>query len=1272
MINRRRLYLALTVLATVTCSRDTTGPGSGPARIAITGHNVVYLGSLPLYQAVGITSKGDTIRSAVTWRSSDPTVATIDQNGVLSPIQLGHVVLTAALGKVSDTIGVAIQLVPVVKIRVTPAEDSIYVGDSVRLIATFFDSVGDLLTGRAFQWKSSDTTHFSIDTTGLAVARHAGSAAVTITVDSAVGGAFLESQLRVTTLVMPDSISLQLHHPVLFVPGLFAATGTRLSDRGVAWSASDTTAFQVSSSGQITPVRPGSAWVFASLAALRESTLVRIVPEALKSIGVNCGGCYSSVTHDSTVHISVVMLDSSGTEVDDNPVTWASSDSTILTVAGDTLPDAGAAIRGGKYGSAVITASSGGLKTSIPLQTVLLSTHLVVHPDSVEVAPGGYVFFYGYLEDSLGNTVARKAAGDFLTHTVDSTIARGSDNGLIGVRKGRTGAVIQVSGYTDTVPVIVRDSGTNAIHWTNDNDQVEIAELTSFQNALQITDSAGAPVTKSKTIRVWSSDTTVVTVPTPNFVDSAGLLLVPLIARHYGHANVYAQTDSIYASFPLVVDSVYLPPLTLTPHALNLRQGDTVRLAPNLSSHLYSVAWTSSDPSRATVDTGGLVTAVAGGTTRVTASARGAHDTASITVISSGAPVISAAAPDTLKPGASITLSGTGFDPTPASNTVSVDGVAAAVTGATATSLTFTVATQSQYQCAAGHFGQVVVNSAGRVATANVPFLTAPRWTASTGSTQVLTGTGTTCVEIEPTGGAYLITLSNTSPDPALGASFQVLGDYAFQVDSALTMSAPQSARSITTSRFVDSLRTAQALRRGLLEQARNLWQRFGNPVPGLLATRQTRAGLALSPGAAIDGIVHVRVPRADRPDYCSSYVNVDARIVWTGAHTVVLEDTLAPLAGLIDQHLRPIGQEFDTAMYPILTKYFGDPFAMDSALGGTRHVTILLSPAVNAMGPLAFVSPCDFFPEDEAPASNTAEIIYAQVPTVWAGGFASYTPDAWRRVLRSSLMHEAKHLTAFAVRLSRGIQPETPWLEEASAVVAEELWTRNIYHSTWRGGTVYSKSLYCDVRPTFPECADAPFAMFNPFAFLWEYANQIDRRSPFGPTDDQDGSPEGSAWALLRWSIDQYASTEDGFLRALVQEPAATGIDNLAARTGQPFDQLYSDWAVTMQLRDGGMPLPVGTVPARFSFPSWNLADITDGMANDFPGDFPDPFPFRTPGGGRPFGVILSDSLSGPGGSVISYFIDGPQSGRQFLRLAGPGGGAPPANSRVEIIRTQ
>ena len=90
MINRHRLYLALTVLVTVTCSRDTTGPGAGPVRVSITGHNVVYLGSAPLYQATATASNGDTIRSAVTWRSSDPAVATIDQNGVLDPLQLGH------------------------------------------------------------------------------------------------------------------------------------------------------------------------------------------------------------------------------------------------------------------------------------------------------------------------------------------------------------------------------------------------------------------------------------------------------------------------------------------------------------------------------------------------------------------------------------------------------------------------------------------------------------------------------------------------------------------------------------------------------------------------------------------------------------------------------------------------------------------------------------------------------------------------------------------------------------------------------------------------------------------------------------------------------------------------------------------------------------------------------------------------------------------------------------------------------------------------------
>lgn len=1276
MINRHRLYLALTVLVTVTCSRDTTGPGSGPVRVTITGHNVVYLGSLPSYQATAIASNGDTIRSAVAWGSSDPAVATIDQNGVLDPLQLGRVVLTATVRNASDTIGVAIQLVPVVKIRVTPAQDSMYVGDSVHLIATLFDSIGEPLTGRQFQWKSSDTTHFTIDTTGLAVARRAGSAAVTVTVDSTVGGAFLESQLRVTTLVMPDSISLELHHPVIFIPGLFAATGTRLSDRGtVTWSASDSTVFQVSGAGGVTPVRLGSGWLDAAFAGLKESTLVRIIPERLKTVAVGISTYLynSTMLKDSTIRVTASLVDSLNNIVTDNPVVWSSSDTTVLVVQGDTVPDAGATVKAVGYGNDVtITATSGGVSGTVPVWVALPASRMVVRPDSVQLAPGTSWPFNAYLLDSLGHQLAVKGNFDFTIQPLDTTIARGNGNAVIGVHPGRTLAVIAVSGFTDTVPVVVRSSTAGRMTWT-----VYPLELPEYTGPVfvdvRVLDTTGALITTPRTIHVWSTDTSVMSLGTATIAESSGYADFFFTSKRPGVATIYAQSDSIFGSTPAVTDAVTMPPVSVTPHIANLHQGDTLRLKANTSGHSYPITWSSSDPSRATVDTAGLVTAVNGGSVTITVAGLGTHDASSIAVISGTAPTITSISPDTLTPGASVTITGSGFDPSLASNSVQVNGIPANVTAASASSLTFTIASSAQYPCAPGGYGQLVVTSAGRVAAASSLFFATQFWDAHVGESRVLTGTGSQCVELEQRGGAYLMTLNNASTDPSTPTVFQVLGSYVVPADTPVTAAPPAPRPAVATSRFLDSLRTGVLMRRALLQQGRNLWQRFGNPLPGLAAARQAHPGLALSPGAAINGIVHVRVPRADRPDFCSSYVNVDARIVWTGAHTVVLEDTLAPLAGLIDQHLRPIGQEFDTAMYPILTKYFGDPLAMDAALGGTGHIAILLSPAVNAMGPLAFVSACDFFPEDEAPASNTSEIIYAQVPTVWAGGFASYTPDEWRRVLRSSLMHEAKHLTAYAVRLSRGIQPEEPWLEEASAVVAEELWTRNIYHSTWRGGTLYSKSLYCDVRPSFPECVDAPFAMFNAFAFLWEYASQADHRSPFGPTDDQDGSPEGSSWALLRWSIDQYASTEDGFLQALVQEPALTGVANLSARTGQPFSQLYSDWAVTMQLRDGGLPLPLsGIVPARFTFPSWNLADITDGMANDFPSDFPDAFPFHPRGGGEGFGMIYTDSLAGPGGAVMAFFMDGYQGGRQFLRLAGPTGGPPPANARVEIIRTQ
>ena len=234
----------------------------------------------------------------------------------------------------------------------------------------------------------------------------------------------------------------------------------------------------------------------------------------------------------------------------------------------------------------------------------------------------------------------------------------------------------------------------------------------------------------------------------------------------------------------------------------------------------------------------------------------------------------------------------------------------------------------------------------------------------------------------------------------------------------------------------------------------------------------------------------------------------------------------------------------------------------MDANLSGTGRIVMLFTPVINTEFPNleAFVTSCDFLTTADCSASNLTEVFYAVVPTlaITPDGsdprYDSRTPAGWFNYIRGTLIHESKHITAYAEKFSRASFPnlEESWLEEGTAQIATELYARTVYGTTWKGDATYRQTLYCEVRL----CPGYSFAMFSPFAFLYDYEAQADSLSPIN-SGHTDPTIYGSAWLMARWAIDTYAANEPSFLKGIVQQVSTTGVANLEARTGQPWTKL-------------------------------------------------------------------------------------------------------------------
>ncbi len=555
------------------------------------------------------------------------------------------------------------------------------------------------------------------------------------------------------------------------------------------------------------------------------------------------------------------------------------------------------------------------------------------------------------------------------------------------------------------------------------------------------------------------------------------------------------------------------------------------------------------------------------------------------------------------------------------------------------------------------------------------------------GSVLTIGPTDPKCVVLGGTASRYLITVVNVAPAAGATTAFRMRGAGAVGTPNT------QVARPIAP-----SLSVASAAARAQIDAARERMEahdrilreneRVIETLLPRLRNRQATASRANrmnsmvpDPPPAVGDTLDLRIPSASNLCSLAAATNIRARVVFVGQHGVMLEDVAAPLAGQTDALYQSVGQEFDTGMWTLLNENFGNPLAYDTATDNNERFYMLFSHVVNNMlgGTIAgFVSSGDFFLPADCPAGNQAEIFYARVPDVAGAGTGSGTAADWYRRTRTVMVHEVKHIVSFAERFANpafqggaAFNAADRWLEESTAMLAEEIWGRTIFGLQPESNVDYLQSVHCELRAdqsVFPECP-APYKPFNivdHFVLLYQYQSNAEGLSPIGATGINDFTFYGSGWSFLRWLIDHYA-VESTFLTATTHEVILPGVQNIEARTGLPFAELVNNWAVALVMDDYPGFAPAD---ARHTFAGWDSRDIFAGLNRDVPNTFPRPVPLVPRAAA--FGKFAIDVGSVRGGSMAVVEVSGTQAADQLFEFGGLAGTTFPADMRVNIIRVQ
>jgi hypothetical protein len=769
-----------------------------------------------------------------------------------------------------------------------------------------------------------------------------------------------------------------------------------------------------------------------------------------------------------------------------------------------------------------------------------------------------------------------------------------------------------------------------------------------------------------------------------------------------GPVTITATVEGKNGSATITIVPVPVASIVFAPLNPAVRQGETLALAAQPVDVVgrpldRTVTWSTADPAIATVNaTSGVVSGVGPGSVYIRGEAEGKRDSVRLRVKSLNAPAITGTSQGQLTPGATGTLLGTNFGAQPNDNEVLVNGVQAAVTAASPTSVSFTVPPVTALPCTPTGPAQIMIVANADTATVSMSLSMATPRALAVGESMLFTSEADLrCNEFSSTGGKYLVTAFNHGAHAGVKTSFKLLGASASGAASvaAAPAFASGAAASLATA-SPDEARFARHLRAHLTyqRQDREMARRLGNPrLSQRMRRNQAALNLAVNPPPATGSTAVYRMQRTF--GQYGVYDEVTFRVVYVGAKLIIYEDTQAPLANSMDEEYQRIGQEFDNVMYPLL-QAFGNPLVVDSALDNNGHLIALFSPRVNnytvagiSNAILGFVTLCDYFPRvatvvgnitiPACPASNEAEAFYSIVPNPNASS-GQISIESWRRYIRGTLIHEAKHITAYAERYYRDAsEVEDIWFEEATAQQASEMWARHIYNRQQFGDIGWNDGPRCDYATPGGACPDPAEAILHHFTFLYDHYDALDSKSIL---DDADPSKPidpviyGSSWSFARWLTDQQPD-EGVFLRSIVQVQNDHGVQNIVSKSGRPFSELLGLWSLA-SLADNYPGAVINDT--RLHLPSWNTRDLFAQMSANlvFQGGgqaFPRAWPMnlRQVTFGN-FGSGASDVSLLPAGGFAAWELSGVQTAPQVLAVRASDGGAPPPLIGMAIVRIQ
>lgn len=533
---------------------------------------------------------GDGVNRNVTWSSTDPSVLTVDKNGLVTYKGTGYasVICTTDDGGYQAFCNFYVNI-PVESLKLDYTDEIMSIGGQLRITAEVLPLNA---SQRTVSWESSDTSVCTVDTNGLVKATGVGFATILC---KTIDGSDLTAMCKIYVKQPVTSVVLNTKEIEVRKGTVFWLNATCLPENAdnklCAWTTSDKDVCTVDNDGKVTAVGSGTCNIVVTNVDTGISDYC-VVTVTQPVTGITLNSDYQSMWVGSKY---AIIPNVQPVDADNKKVTYQSSDTSVATVDADGVVTA---VKGGTC-VIIVTTDELQLKASVTIDVKEYVSSIKLSENNKYLNIGAT----GTLTATVGSDTATNKA--IVWSSSNSGVCAVVDGTLYGMYPGVaviTATAADGSGVSDTCIVNVVNPVTSV---SIEPEEVRILVGDYYKLKANV---APADATVQE-LRWESSDESIATV------DSDGEVLGIAVGKcritaYSTDGNEVKGSCSVYVSPVVKISS-----LKINSSEITMLVGKTRKLSSYVTptNTTESVNWYSTDTSIVAVDSEGTITTVGPG-----------------------------------------------------------------------------------------------------------------------------------------------------------------------------------------------------------------------------------------------------------------------------------------------------------------------------------------------------------------------------------------------------------------------------------------------------------------------------------------------------------------------------------------------------------------------------------------------------------------------------------------------------------------------------------